>query len=115
MGNATGLATEQSRALGRLMSVPGIERFYLAGGTAIVVHLQHRRSLDLDLFSVQGDVDLGSLSDALRLVVPELEVIGLTDATLRVRVAEVPVDIVRYSYPLLEVLTPRKSLSIRGV
>lgn len=106
MGKATGVAKEQSRALGRLKGVPGIERFYLAGGTAVAVHLHHRRSLDLDLFSVSGDVDLVALAEALRVAVPDLQVISMTDAALRVRVGEVPVDIVRYPYAPLDAPAP---------
>jgi hypothetical protein len=34
MGKSTKLAAEQLRALDRLKAVRGIERFYLAGGTA---------------------------------------------------------------------------------
>ena len=86
MGKATGLAKEQSRTRGRLKVVPGIERFYLAGGTAVAVHLHHRRSLDLDLFSLSGDVDLAALAEAVRVAVPDLQVISMTDAALRVRV-----------------------------
>ncbi len=37
---------------GKLFSIAGIaERFYLAGGTALALHLGHRKSDDLDLFS----------------------------------------------------------------
>jgi hypothetical protein len=100
------VAKEQSRALGRLKVVPGIERFYLAGGTAVAVHLHHRQSLDLDLFSVSGDVDLAALAEAVRVAVPDLQVISMTDAALRVRVGEVPVDIVRYPYAPLDAPVP---------
>ncbi|HSN86038.1 MAG TPA: nucleotidyl transferase AbiEii/AbiGii toxin family protein, partial [Thermoanaerobaculia bacterium] len=86
MGKSTGVAKEQSRALGRLKTVPGIERFYLAGGTAVAVHLRHRRSLDLDLFSVSAEIDLARLAEEARVAVPDLEVVSMTDAALRVRV-----------------------------
>jgi hypothetical protein len=106
VGKSTGVAKEQSRALGRLKIVPGIERFYLAGGTAVAVHLRHRRSLDLDLFSVSADIDLATLTEAARVAVPDLQVISMTEAALRVRVGDVAVDIVRYPYRLLDAPTP---------
>ncbi|WP_437730650.1 nucleotidyl transferase AbiEii/AbiGii toxin family protein [Sorangium sp. So ce1335] len=106
MGKFTGLAKEQRRALDRLKSVSGIERFYLAGGTAVAVHLRHRRSLDLDLFSMSADIDLMMLAQAVRVVVPDLQVISMTDAALRIRVGDVPVDIVRYPHRLLEAPEP---------
>src|SRR5688572_15160110 len=102
MGKPTGLSKEQRRALDRLRAVPGIERFYLAGGSAIATHLGHRRSLDLDLFSVSPDVDLAGVADAVRSVAPKLRALSLTDASLRMVIDGVPVDIVRYPYALLE-------------
>jgi hypothetical protein len=45
------LAPEQLRALDLLSRVPALDGYYLAGGTAIALHLGHRQSLDLD-FSV---------------------------------------------------------------
>ncbi len=106
MGKTAGMAKEQRRALDRLKSVQGIERFYLAGGTAIAVHLRHRRSIDLDLFSTSADVDLAVVAEAIRLAVTDLQVLGMTDAALRIRVAGVPVDIVRYPYAPLEAPKP---------
>lgn len=106
MGKTAGVAKEQRRALDRLKSVQGIERFYLAGGTAIAVHLRHRTSIDLDLFSTSADVDLSVVAEAIRIVVADLHVLSVTDAALRIRVAGVPVDIVRYPYAPLEAPTP---------
>jgi nucleotidyltransferase AbiEii toxin of type IV toxin-antitoxin system len=102
MGKPAGLAKEQRRALDRLKGVPGIERFYLAGGSAVASHLHHRLSADLDLFSLSKDVDLSALAAAIGEKVPDLEVVGASDASLRVRLGEVPVDFVRYPYAPLE-------------
>jgi hypothetical protein len=102
MGKLTGLAKEQRRALDRLTTVPGIERFYLAGGSAIAAHLGHRRSLDLDLFSAPGSVDLHALAEAATAVLPDTAILGTTDVSLRLRVGRVPVDLVRYPYAPLD-------------
>lgn len=102
MGKPVGLSKEQHRALGRLKAVAGLDRFYLAGGTAIATHLLHRRSLDLDLFSVSPDVDLATVADAVRRGVPKVRALSLTDASFRMILEGVPVDIVRYPYALLE-------------
>ena len=45
MGKPTGLAKEQRRALDRLRGVPGIERFYLAGGSAIASYHRFLRDV----------------------------------------------------------------------
>ena len=116
MGKPTGLAKEQRRALDRLKRVPGLDRFYLAGGSAVAMHLHHRRSLDLDLFSVSEAVDLGALARAARSKAGDVEVVSLTDASLRLRVGEVPVDIVRYPYPPLDPpTTGREGFPVAGL
>jgi hypothetical protein len=84
MGKSTKLATEQLRALGSLRAVRGIERFYLAGGTAVAVHLHHRQSRDLDLFSLSPDIDLSALAERLSTELPDVKVQSMTDAALRV-------------------------------
>lgn len=43
MAKATGLAAEQRRALDRLSKLKELRAFYLAGGSAIALHLGHRR------------------------------------------------------------------------
>lgn len=45
------LTTEQVRLLPLLKAVS--KRFYLVGGTAVALHLGHRRSIDFDLFSFE--------------------------------------------------------------
>ncbi len=102
MGKPTGLAKEQRRALDRLKTVPGIARFYLAGGSAVATHIGHRRSLDLDLFSTPGALDLDALAETLGASLPEAVILGRSDVSLRLRVGDVPVDLVRYPYPLLD-------------
>ena len=99
------LSEEQRRTLDRLR--PPSERLglYLAGGTAIAIHLEHRRSHDLDLFSRTPDLDLERVRSTL-VELPNSEVTSMTDATLALRVDGVPVDVVRYPYPLLNSTSP---------
>lgn len=72
---------------------------YLAGGVAVALRLQHRRSQVLDLF-VAG-------SDPVNLT-PALEqrgvrILSRAQGTLHLDVGGVPASILRYSYPLLEI------------
>lgn len=99
MAPASTLSREQQRALDRLGSARSLREFYLAGGTAIGLHLGHRRSLDLDLFSTSADISLDKLRLALVTELPDFEVVGVSDATINGRMLGVPVDIVRYPYP----------------
>jgi hypothetical protein len=98
------LAEDQRRALDRLR--PSVEALglYLAGGTALTFHLGHRLSRDVDLFSQDPSLDLERARRAFATL-PEFEVDSLTDATLRFRIGGVPVDVVRYPYPLLNAPT----------
>lgn len=102
MGKQVQLPRDQRRALASLSTLASAEGLYLAGGVAIALHLGHRRSLDLDLFSRAPGVDLARVRDALARTVQTVEVVALTDASLRVLVAGTPVDIVAYPYRLLQ-------------
>lgn len=102
MAAATGLADPQLRALDRLSRVPALASFYLADGTAIAFHVGHRRSLDIDLFSLSADADLDAVRRGLDALETDLEVLAQTDAVLKVLIDREPVDIVRYRYPPLD-------------
>jgi len=103
MARRPGLPPPQLRALDRLKSVRGIDRFYLAGGAAIAVHLHHRVSNDLDVFGPKR----ASFDPFRALARPGsrgVKVVSAGDATLRLEIGGVPVDVVRYPYPLLRKL-----------
>jgi hypothetical protein len=106
MGKPTGLAQEQDRALGRLSAILGTEDLYLAGGSAIGLHLGHRRSNDLDLFSVTNAVDLAVMRERLLDAAPDVEIVSANDVCLRLRIDAAAVDIVRYRYPPIEAPQP---------
>lgn len=100
MADADELETDQRRALDRVAPIARQLGLYLAGGTGLAFHLHHRHSRDIDLFSLAPQLDLEQVRRSL-VALREVEVDSATDVTLRVRVAGVPVDIVRYPYPLL--------------
>lgn len=106
MANAPGLAQEQLRALARLKPLSSLRGFYLAGGTAVAFHLNHRESRDLDLFAVPGAASLDAVQRELGAAIVDVEVIGLTDAALQVRLHGIPIDLVAYPYALLEATLP---------
>lgn len=102
MADSSRLTPSQLRALARLKVLHALRPFYLAGGTAVAFHLGHRVSRDLDLFGSLQDVDLGSLQRSLTQHLPDLEVLAITDATLQVKLEDIPIDLVRYAYAPLE-------------
>lgn len=74
-------------------------RFYLAGGTALAVHLGHRKSIDLDFFS-QEDFSTPDLKRQLSQI-GEIVLLGEADGTLHVTVDLVMVSFLHYGYRLL--------------
>ena len=47
------LSRGQQTALERLNRAPALRTFHLAGGTALALHLGHRRSIDFDFFRAE--------------------------------------------------------------
>lgn len=106
MGDATGLSQEQLLALGRIGKLPQAKTLHLVGGSAIAVHFGHRRSEDLDIFSLTPNIDLHAVRASLALSVSSLVVRGETDVMLKVAADGAIVDFVRYPYAPLEPPTP---------
>lgn len=73
---------------------------YLAGGVAVALTLDHRRSLDVDLF-VPDEFDEERVEEALSAGVPGLRVTGRGRGTLHAEVDGVPLSLLSYRYALL--------------
>lgn len=96
MAIATGLSPKQLRLLGDLRRVGSLRGFYLAGGSAVGWLCNHRRSADLDLFSLAADAQLDS-------VVTELRELGArvraeSNVMVGFETPAGPIDVVRYPY-----------------
>lgn len=115
MGRTTRLAAAQRRVLERIGPDPRMAGFYLVGGTALALHLAHRASVDLDLFSRAGDADLDDAERALREILGEIRVLSRSAASLQVIAATVPIDVVRYRYPLLEATVAIEGTAVAGL
>ena len=101
MGESTKLSAEQRNALACLSSLDGASDYYLAGGTGVAAHLNHRTSVDLDIFTVSSRVEIHSIVNAFLAKQPESEIVTKSNATVTIRVGELAVDIVQYDYELL--------------
>jgi hypothetical protein len=73
--------------------------FYLGGGTALALQLNHRESIDLDWFS-QNDFSNGTVKEKLSAL-GKLEVVGEEDGTVNAALDGVKVSFLRYRYPLI--------------
>jgi len=76
--------------------------FYLAGGTALAIHLSHRISVDLDWFTSNPFADGMILAQSLRNSDVDLEIEQVSPGTLHGRVKGVRVTFLQYQYPFLK-------------
>lgn len=93
------LAPETSRVLDTIKKERFIGDFYLAGGTALALHLGHRESIDLDFFSV-SDFSLEKLKQAISSI-GRYTLTDEGDGTLDGILDGVKLTFLRYDYPLL--------------
>jgi hypothetical protein len=89
--------------------------FYLAGGTALALHLGHRASADLDFFSPDLDIPgvREALQDSLREFSPDLA--DSSWGNLVFVAHGVRVGYYGYGYPLVEDLSKADQVSLAGV
>lgn len=93
------LTAQQLRALAVMAGVVD-SSFYLAGGVAVAMHLRHRVSHDLDLFS--PTTDASTLADRLVQSARDTRILTRSAGTLHAEVEGVPVSALRYAYPSLD-------------
>lgn len=98
------LAPKQRRVLTRLGPLIDAEGYYLGGGTAIALHLGHRRSVDLDWFTGGETPDLLALGRRIQEGGVDLEVSRVAPGTLHGEVSGVRVSLLEYRYRLLQPL-----------
>lgn len=93
------ISPDVEELLRRLSREEALRSFYLAGGTALALHLGHRRSLDLDFFSAEWFDEDRILAHLQRLA--DLSVAAKDRGTLHVQISKVKVSLLAYPYPLL--------------
>ncbi len=88
-----------AEAAQRLAGIGILQGFYLAGGTALALHLGHRRSVDLDFFtstSFNEDALIASLQQ-----LPKIRVLSKSPETVYALIRDTKVSFIGYQYPLL--------------
>jgi hypothetical protein len=94
--------------LKELMQDDLLKDFFLVGGTALSLQIGHRISIDLDLFS-QNSFDKESLLLALERNY-NFQLSYQAPNTLKGKIAEVRVDLITHSYPLVKPLIEQKGV-----
>jgi len=107
------ISPEMADTAGRLAGLEALRNFYLAGGTALALHLGHCRSVDLDFFSADPfhEDTLVPILQAL----PELSLVAKSTQTLHLPVSGTKVSFIGYSYPLLFPLEQFRGLAVADV
>ncbi|HJT77653.1 MAG TPA: nucleotidyl transferase AbiEii/AbiGii toxin family protein [Gemmataceae bacterium] len=100
------LALRQQRVLAQVGPFLTQRGFYLAGGTAVALHLGHRRSVDLDWFMAGGIPDPLHLAQDLREQGVAFVTGQVAPGTLHGSVRGVRLGLLEYRYPLLAPLRP---------
>lgn len=90
-----------------------LANFYLSGGTACALHLGHRLSEDLDFFT-QETFDTKKLRDML-LDLGQLAPLSEDTNSLHCIFNKTRLSFLRYRYPLLEVCSSYKGISISSL
>lgn len=115
------LAPATQELLGRLAARAWSEEVYLAGSTALALHLGHRPVRDLDLMSATNRLnspDRRDLLGDLLEVEPETEVETARDGYLYTRIGKPPGVGVRffyYPYPLVDPFLEVSGLSVASL
>jgi len=95
---------ECQQALKLLLNQPLLAGYYLAGGTALALHIGHRISTDLDWFTSSHLLEAQE-RDALRLALSKIgtfDVVREQDGQMYTRVAGADVSFIYQRHPLLE-------------
>jgi len=110
---AKGLSPDAARNLALLNQIPGIKKFYLAGGSALALHFAHRYSFDLDFFSPKK-----FNSEQLRNHLQELGKFSLdqiAEDTLLGKLNQTKISFFTYPYPLLFPLKNFSGIKIANI
>lgn len=102
------LLPDTIRALKLVSNIGIVKKSYLAGGTALALHLGHRISVDLDFFTSLV-FDEKTLSGELKSL-PEYKEDGTAWRTVWGKVGDTKFSLFYYAYPLI-----KKTIALEGI
>ena len=98
--------------LKRLQRLPDLANTRLVGGTALALHLGHRKSVDLDMFGIFDPI----VSYRKLLADAGYSVEGAENGTVQsLRVDNVKVDLVNYPYPWMDDVLDEDGVRLAGL
>ena len=93
------ISPEVAQTARRLASLEIVPDFYLADGTALALHLGHRRSVDLDFFSAVPFSEQALIATVQTL--GDVSVFLVSPRTVYLHLTGTKVSFIGYDYPLL--------------
>lgn len=87
--------------------------FFLVGGTALALHIGHRKSIDLDFFSVNS-FDSDKLSTYL-IDKCNADIVSISTNSLTCWINEVKVDFITHKYILIENLVIKNGIRLASI
>ncbi len=85
----------------KLQSLDELKDSRLVGGTALALHIGHRKSVDIDLF-ISNTVDVNDLLAAIQTVTNDVVLLSSSRTMRFLRVNNVKVDVVAYPYKWID-------------
>ena len=107
------ISPEVTETARQLAGIEPLRNFYLAGETALALHLGHRRSVDLVFFSAQTFNEERLIAALQNL--PQLSVISKSSQTVYLHVTSTKVSCMEYSYPMLFPFEQFEGLAVADV
>lgn len=98
------MPASQRALLHRLGPVATRHDFYLGGGTAVAIHIGHRRSVDLDWFTSDAVADPLRLAETLRGSGIDSLTLSVDEGTLHTQLEGIRTSFLEYRYPMLQSL-----------
>lgn len=95
----------------KLTKVPG---FYLAGGTALALQIDHRTSIDFDFYG-QKKFSSSQLAKDIKKTFPNADMLFTAEDTLKSKIGETELSFFYYSYRLLEPPNKYQGISIASL
>lgn len=106
------LYPKTKQVLELIKDLPILSGFYLGGGTALSLHLGHRKSIDLDFFSdkfPKRDLILQEFQKFNPKIIQE------APGTLDLIINDVKISLLEYKYPLIDNLTDFEGVRVAGL
>ena len=96
----------------QLQSLPELTGFYLVGGTSLALQLNHRNSIDIDLFT-QSDFDDNAIIELLQKNYKTAEIFRRKN-TIITLLDNVKTDFIKHDYPLINAPITEEGITYLG-